>query len=190
MIPAPWNELPVIGFTRSPWSYYVSWYAFQKRRAQPNPLFRILSEDGQLDFAGTVRNMLELGSGGDKLESLLGALPPTYTHRGLNLPAPALAPIRDSGLGFFGFLYQHIYGGEPGRRYIGRMELLRESLLLMFDSVGQPVTQAMREFVLRQPARNVSEHSAYTSYYTEELRDLVALRDRDVIAAHGYRFGD
>jgi hypothetical protein len=192
MIPAPWNELPVIGFTRSPWSYYVSWYAFQQRRPQPNALFRILSDGGRLDFDGTVRNMLQLGTdqGSDVLDALLDALPRTYTNRGLNLPAPALAPIRGSGLGFFGFLYGHIFGGPEGRRYVGRMELLRDTLLLALEAVGEPVTPSMREFVLRRPARNVSEHGAYAGYYSDELRDLVALRDRDVIANHGYRFGE
>ena len=190
LIPKPYDELPVVGFTRSPWSYYVSWYAFQKRRAQPNPLFRIVSEGGRLDFEGTVRNLLELGSGSPLLEPLVAALPQAYVNRGLNLPGPALAAIRGTGLGFFSFLYRHIYGGPEGRRYIGRMELLRDTLLLTLEAIGEPVTPAMRDYVKRTPARNVSEHGRYEDYYGEALRELVALRDRDVIANHGYRFGE
>jgi hypothetical protein len=200
LIPEPFAGLPVLGFTRSPWSYYVSWYAFQKRRRAPNALYRIASDNGRLDFDATIRNLLALGTdaGSAQLDALVAALPPTYQNRGLNLPGPALEAIRGSGRGFFSFLYAHIYGhidgpGQPPRtprRYIGRMELLRDSLLLMLESVGQPVTPPMREFVLRHPASNVSEHGAYATYYDAALRELVAQRDAEVIAAHGYRFGE
>ena len=50
----------ILGFVRNPWSYYVSWFAFQSAMAQPNALFRVLSEDGRLDFARTITNMVSL----------------------------------------------------------------------------------------------------------------------------------
>ena len=34
LIPAELQSLPVLGFVRSPWSYYVSWYTFQSQMAQ------------------------------------------------------------------------------------------------------------------------------------------------------------
>ena len=190
MIPAAYQQHPIVGFTRSPWSYYVSWYAFQQRRPQPNALYRIVSENGTLDFASTVRNLLDLSDNGQMLDALCAALPESYTQSGLNLPGPALAAIRGTGLGFFSFLYRHIYGGPEGRRYIGRMELLRDTLLLTMQAVGQPITPAMREFALRAPARNVSEHGQYQDVYDAELRDHVARRDATLIANHGYIFGD
>jgi hypothetical protein len=30
---------------------------------------------------------------------------------------------------------------------------------------------------------------SYTEYYSDDLRDLVAKRDTEVITRHGYRFG-
>src|SRR5882672_11675123 len=63
LIAREFAHLPLIGLVRDPWGYYVSWYSFQSQRPQPNPLFRILSEDGKLDFESTVRNMLDLCSG-------------------------------------------------------------------------------------------------------------------------------
>src|SRR5688572_3515373 len=57
-LPEAYRVLPVLGLVRNPWSYYVSWYSFQSRRAQPNALFRVLSDGGRLGFAATVRNML------------------------------------------------------------------------------------------------------------------------------------
>jgi hypothetical protein len=188
-VPPIYAHLPALGLVRNPWSYYVSWYAFQARRAQPNALFHIMSEARSLDFAGTVRNLLALGSGGAHLDALLAGLPAHYIHRGLNLPAPALEAIRGSGLGFYSFLYRHLYDG-PGLMHIGRMEQMRTELVPMLVSVGQSVGPAMRRYIDEEPPRNVSEHGEYASHYDACLRDLVAQRDALVIERHGYSFGD
>jgi hypothetical protein len=190
MIPESHRDLPIVGFVRSPWSYYVSWYTFQKRRAEPNALFRILSDDGRLDFEPTVRNMLDLCEGGPRLAALARALPQTYANRGLNVPGPVVASIEGSGLGFFAFLYRHLFGEDTGRRYIGRMERLRDTLLLTCELAGMPVTDSMRRYLAVSPARNTSEHGAYMEYFGAPLREHVARRDALVIERHGYGFGE
>lgn len=189
LLPRQYAHLPVLGFVRNPWSYYVSWYAFQSRRPQPNALFRILSEEGRLGFEQTIRNMLELGTNptNDHLDRLVRALPRMYGSRGLNLPGFALERIRGSGRGFYSFLYRYMFDG-PGVMHIGRMELLREELLAMLSALGAPVSVPMREYILNAPARNVSSHTDYSGYYSKALRDLVAERDADVIERHAYSF--
>src|SRR5262249_38301038 len=156
--------------------YYVSWYHFQTRRQQPNVLFRILSDNGQLDFEHTVANMLELGtSGGGRLDALVRALPKHYTNAGLNLPGFALEPIRASGRGFYSYLYHYLYDA-PGIAHIRRLDQLREQFIPMLQAVGQPVTAAMSDYLRDAPASNPTEHRGYTQYYPESLRDLVAER--------------
>ena len=190
LVPDTHADLPALGLVRNPWSYYVSWYTFQKERPRQNALFRILSDDGRLDFEPTLRNMLDLGNTKNaQLEALVAALPPGYGGRGLNLPGPALAPIAGTGLGFYSFLYRHMYNGA-GRAFFVRMEHLRDELLKMLTGAGQSVTGPMREWVAAAPARNVSAHGKYVDYYGTELRNLVAERDAELIAAHGYRFGE
>jgi hypothetical protein len=189
MTPPEAARLPVLGFVRNPWSYYVSWYTFQMERPNPNFLFRILSDDGQLDFENTIRNMLNLGAGSVRLELVIRALPQAYSNQGLNLPGFALAPIRDTRLGFYSYLYRYLYAGAGKPAIIGRLEELRDDFLPMLVSVGQPVSEEMRRYVEKESPRNTSEHTAYTDYYGEALRDLVAERDAHVIASHGYRFG-
>ena len=187
-LPPGLSQLPVLGFVRSPWSYYVSWYAFQASRPQPNPLFRVLSEDGRLGFAGTIGNMLELGRDDVLLDAVVKALPASYTHRGLNLPGPALAPIRGSGLGFYSYLYGHIFGGAA-RLQVGRMETLRQDLPGMLEAVGEPVSPQFRQHLLSAAPSNTSSHDAYPGYYDARLRDLVAGRDAPLIERYGYQFG-
>jgi hypothetical protein len=189
LIPPDLRQLPVIGLVRNPWSYYVSWYAFQAGMPQPNALFRILSDEGRLGFEGTIRNMLDLGSGGKQLDEIVGALPTAYGNRGLNLPGPELAAIRGTGLGFYGFLYAYMYSGE-GPLHVARMERMREELPSMLLAAGEPITDAAAEFLAAAPARNATDHRPYWDYYTTDLRELVAQRDAAVIERHGYRFGE
>jgi hypothetical protein len=190
LVPQQSSGLPVLGFVRNPWSYYVSWYSFQLERPHPNFLFRILSEEGRLGFEDTVRNMLNLGAGSLRLDLLLRALPAQYSNQGLNLPRFALAPIRDTRLGFYTYLYRYLYAGGSRPAVVGRLELLRDELVPMLESVGQPVSTALRRYVEDEAPTNTSTHAAYADYYGAALRDLVAERDADVIARHGYRFAD
>lgn len=189
MIPPAAAQLPVLGFVRNPWSYYVSWYSFQLERPHPNFLFRVLSDDGRLDFETTVRNMLNLGAGSLRLDMLMRALPSAYSNQGLNLPGFALEPIRDTRLGFYSYLYRYMYGGGVRPVVVGRLEELREDLIPMLASVAQPVSEEMRVFIEDESPRNTSAHRSYQDYYSDSLRDLVAARDAEVIQRHGYRFG-
>ena len=189
LIPPQHAALPVLGLVRSPWSYYVSWFAFQSQQRHGNALFRILSEDRRLDFNGTVHNMLSLGHGSDKLDALVRALPATYTGGGLNLPASVVERIRTSGLGFYSFLYHYLFDG-PGQTHIGRLEQLRADLPQMFAAAGQPLSANMRAFLDSERPRNESDHGSYVDYYDDELRALVAERDATLIDRHGYHFGD
>jgi hypothetical protein len=190
MAPQESAHLPALGLVRNPWSYYLSWYSFQLDRPNPNFLFRILSDDGQLDFEATVRNMLYLGAGSVRLDMLLRALPSSYSNQGLNLPNFALAPIRDTRLGFYTYLYRYLYQGGAEPAIVGRMEEMRDELGPMLEQVAHSPSDEMRAFIAEALPRNVSRHGNYTQYYSDELRKLVATRDEEIIARHGYRFGE
>lgn len=188
MIPAQFASLPLLGSVRNPWSYYVSWYSFQRSRPQPNALFQTLSAGGTLDFNGTVRNMLNLGRDDALLDQVLAALPASYTNQGLNLPAAALAPIRGSGLGFYSFLYGYLYGPDVTSVKLARMEELRIDVPRLLESVGEPMTPELRDYMNAAPAVNTSEHQPHRQLYDAELARLVRERDAAVIERHGYAF--
>jgi hypothetical protein len=189
MIPADCAQLPVLGFVRNPWSYYVSWFSFQQQQPHPNFLFRILSDEGRLDFENTVRNMLDLGAGSIRLDLVIRALPAAYSNRGLNLPGFALAPLRNTRLGFYTYLYRYLYGGLGAPVRLGKMEILRHELPSLLAGVGQRVDENMMHYIVNENPHNASQHARYAEYYSPALRDLVAARDAEVIDRHQYVFG-
>jgi hypothetical protein len=188
-LPLECHDLPVLGFVRNPWSYYVSWYHFQAQRPNPNPLFNIVSDGGRLPFEQTLRNLIGLGGDSPYFETVLAALPVDYGGAGIQLPKYAISPLRFSGLGFYSHLCRYFYGGLAGCLTIERCEDLRARLLAFLEREALDVPQAMRKFILSAPPRNASTHRPYIDYYSPELRDLVASHDRGVIQAHGYCFG-
>jgi hypothetical protein len=175
---------------RNPWSYYVSWYSFQSAQPRPNPLFAILSDGGRLDFQDTIFRMLRLGEEDALLDQIIAALPRDYGNRGLNLPGHALEDIRGTRRGFYAFLYRYLYSGGTSPLHIGRMESLRSDLLTLVAQTGQEIGEDLRRHVLEAGERNTSAHEAYSSYYSAALCKDVATRDADILAAHGYQFGD
>lgn len=188
-LPPQFVSLPVLGLVRSPWSYYVSWYSFQRSRPRPNALFQIVSDGGRLDFKGTLQNLLDLGYDDALLDRVIAALPPEYSNQGLNLPGFALEPIRGSRLGFYSFLYRYLYGPELDTVRLGRMEQLRTDLPRLLGEVGQPIDQALRDYIDTAPALNSSEHGSQAEYYDSASMTLVAERDQLVVDRHKYAFG-
>jgi hypothetical protein len=188
LIPPAFTLLPVIGLVRNPWSYYVSWYSFQATRSQPNALFKTLSENGRLNFKQTIRNLLLLGDDNELLDRVVAALPQIYPGTGLNLPGFALEPIRNSSLGFYSYLYRYMYGETDAAVHIGQMEALRDELPALFAAVEQPIDATVRLYIANRAPANTSQHAAYPQYYDDELRELVAVRDAQLINRHQYRF--
>jgi len=187
-IPAALRALPVLGFVRNPWSYYVSWYAFQSQRAQPNALFRCVSDNGTCGFKETVRNLLELGDNEARLDQLLGALPQQYGQHGLNLPSFALAPIRGSGMGFYSYLYRYMYGENDAALFVGRTENLRADFLAFLQKTDVDISAPLSDFIRHEQARNTSSHGAWRDYYDTSLAAAVARFDHGVIDTFAYRF--
>jgi hypothetical protein len=186
LIPTAYAHLPVLGLVRSPWSYYVSWYAFQRSRPQPNALFRTLSADASLDFTRTIERMLTLDEDERLLDQVLQALPSQYTGRGLNLPNFALASIRGSGLGFFSYLFRYMFGTGSKGLNIARSEELRTRLPSMIEATGITLSSEALDYLDAAPPANTSEHADTASYYSQSLSDRVRRKDATIIDRFEY----
>ncbi len=186
LIPYALRGLPVLGFVRNPWSYYVAWYEFQASKPRGNPVFRHLSDDGALGFREVLARLLELGTDAAALDRLLAALPEAYAEKGPNLPRAAFEALRRSGSGFYSHLYNYMYMGHSGTLHLGRTDRLPQEFLGFLDRYDIPISAELREHVGAQHAPSVD----YTAAYDDALRDRVAERDAALIRAFDYRFGD
>ncbi len=186
-IPDAFRALPVLGTVRNPWSYYVSWYHFQQGQAKPNPLFRVCSEDGSLDFSATIRNLATLCEDDARIDRLKAAFPHTFVNHGLNLTRTCIETLRGSGLGFYTFLHDRLYAGAPEPKIL-RMETLRRDLPGALPGLRGPEMMLVRDFLQSVPDLNVSDHRPYRDYYDPQLRDLVGRVDRSVAETYGYAY--
>lgn len=186
-IPADARHLPILGTVRNPWDYYVSWYSFQVAMPAPNALFLVASEGRRHDFNGTVRNLMRLGEDAALLSAWVDRLPPERPNRGINLSKSCVAPLAQSGMGFYTFLYRRMYGDRSNTTLL-EMSALREGLRDYLPRAGIPVSAAMQGWLLDKPAVNSSAHARYTDLYDDGLHALVASKDAEIIRRHDFRF--
>lgn len=188
-LPDAFRSRPVFGTVRNPWSYYVSWYHFQKAQEKPNLLFSLCSEGGTLGFADTIRRLVLLHTDTASVEKLSDAFPEGFVHYGLNLTKSCIGAILGSGTGFYTFLHDRLYAGAVSPNIL-KMETLRDRVPEIYPFFNASEAIRLQRFLRATPNLNTSTHRAYQSYYTPELRDLVAALDAPLISAYGYRFED
>ena len=187
-IPADARHLPILGTVRNPWDYYVSWYTFQAAMPTPNALFLVASEDRRLDFNGTIRNLLRLGEDASLLSAWVDRLPSERPGRGINLSKACVAPLAQSGMGFYTFLYRRMYGDRSNTTLLD-MATLRAGLLDYLPRAGISVSHAIQNWLHATPAVNTSTHASRAELYDDGLRAVVASKDAEIIRRHDFRFG-
>ena len=183
--PQAFRDRPVVGTVRSPWAYYVSWYHFQSAQAKPNILFQVCSNNRMLGFKKTIANLINLSGDEKRLISLQGGLPDTYQKHGLNLTKACVGELRERGLGFYSFLYERLYAGADNPTVV-RAEQLREGLKSTLTLLGHLPNEDAERFLDEAPPLNVSRHEEPSTYFDDELANLVAERDSNVIDRYGY----
>ena len=193
--PAPYIHLPVVGFVRNPWDWYVSWYAFNNARQGMNPLFSVLSEGGGLDFKHTIENLLRLTentlSANRHKTKLLELLPETIEgNRRSGLTRNCIRSMTDGRVGYLTWLYRRMFSvnGKTENTLIGRMETLRADLLMTLEDLAVPISDQLRHYVLYGDRENVSTHGPFQQYYNEDLQHLVELKDSTIVRQFNYSF--
>lgn len=95
-------------------------------------------------------------------------------------------PLANSSGGLTQTLLTMLGTGLEGVR-VGRIEQLRDELPAMIRSCTE-VPAAMQRAIDELPPQNTSRRDHYSSYYDDELRQLVEERERPVLEHFGYRF--
>ncbi len=193
-VPAEFSNLPIVGIVRNPWSWYVSWYFFNRRPNIHNPLFKVVSDDGRGDFTITVRNLVNLGSDAEQSrrqrDRLASILPDTREfNRGTGLTKHDISGFSDNGVGYYSWIFDRMIGiDHDDRTLIGGFENLQHDFLDIVEQLGVAETDALAKALNQCERKNTSRHSHYSHYYDDELRELITSKEQHLIQRFGYRF--
>jgi hypothetical protein len=185
--------LPAFAFTRNPWDWYVSWYAFNVTSPNRNPIFRAVSESGRADFKDAIHNLLHLGHPlhAAMREEIARQLPETREgNLGSGITRGVMQGFTDPDAGYLTWLtrYMCFVEGSPAGLRMGRMEHLREDLVSLLEGYRDALTPQLRDAIATRSTVNASPRRDYRGYYDAELKELVMERDWAIVESYGYAF--
>jgi len=196
-LPEQFAKLPVIGFVRNPWDWYVSMYCDYRRKGQY--VFQILSDRGALQFHPAVTRFLNLGDGSEESGRLLKQLVRT-APRVINRQRPGRRELPGlksdqfanypEGIGYYSWLFRLMFDSDREHSiHIGRFENLREEMLRLFEETGTPITSGIEAYLREAKPLNASPRpDGYVGGYPPQLEKLVAEKDADLIERFNYTF--
>ena len=198
-LPETYSHLPVIGFVRNPWDWYVSMY-FDYRRKQQY-VYEIISEGSAVGFKETVSRFLRLGDNSDQSKKLLGqiihAAPKVINAQTpRRLGNPGLRSEQFAGYpenhGYYSWLSKLMFESKKTHRvHIGRFENLREEALRLLTITGTPITDGVMSYLRKADALNASPRPTdIIGAYPPELELLVADKEKYLIDQFGYDFSE
>ncbi len=156
--PKSHEHLPRFGCVRNPFAWYVSWFVYHQKH--PYQFFNEISDNGTLGFKEPIIK--------------------STTH-------PQVVQTGDR-IGLYSMMLQNFFGRQGDDVDLIRCENLREEWLNWLTEKEIEIPESMRQAILSDPKVNVSVRDPYTSYYDDELVELILDRERELIARTGYGF--
>ena len=193
-VPPEHLDLPLVGMVRNPWDWYVSWYAFNARPNIQNPLYSVVSEGGSSNFKSTVKALINLGSdhatSRKHRDELIHLLPETLDKNvSVGLTKDCIRSFSDDESGYYSWLFNRMLGiASDDRAIVGKFEILQSNFLNIMRQLSVDETESIEQELDKHERKNSSQHSHYSHYYDDELRDLVARKEYRLIERFDYVF--
>ena len=198
-LPTEFSHLPVIGFVRNPWDWYVSMFFDYRRKHQY--VYQIISDRGALGYEETVSRFLKLGDNSALSKRLLDQLVKAApTNINARTPAPRHLPgLRSEhfanfpeDLGYYSWLFKLMFESKKTHPvHIGRFEDLREEALRLFTITGTPITEAITSYLEKtEPLNSSPRPNTFVGGYPPKLEQLVADKEKYLIEKFGYEFSE
>jgi hypothetical protein len=161
-IPEQYRDLPVLGFVRNPWDWYVSFYSYL--RENPDPFWKL-----ELDsFEAMLRSAMEPNWGPGWHDF----------HR---------RHMTENNCDFMTAEFRAMFGPNWRTLDIGKMENLRKDLLSFCERRRVPITRTQRQSILEARKENGTRHPPYRELYSAEMAEVVRARN-NLVDWFGYEY--
>jgi hypothetical protein len=190
-LPERHAHLPVIGFIRNPWDWYVSFYYHKRFKLD---LLRNDPALENLDFASATRALLHLGADrppfNEVKQGFVNLCPELPPEESMGVTKAELQGFRDGGIGFYTWMVLRMFAGKRALDDVrlGRFEDLVAEIKRLLVELEYEITDEMSASLSTLVNPNPTNHQHYRTYYDDELRAEVAKQDRLIIERFGYAF--
>lgn len=192
-LPEKYTHLPVIGFVRNPFDWYVSMFNDYRRKRQI--VYKVASRNHPHDFKKTVSNMLNFGSSSElaktQLNMLINVLPDKISNPHLKIHALTKSDfVNFEDIGYYSWLWRrmHIKNNRFNDVLYGRFENFRDELVRLLHETNVDITEEMKSFIYNHPKINTSTRYEYKRYYDNKLIELLYQKDKLIFEIFDYRF--
>ncbi len=192
-LPAKYKNVPVVGIVRNPWDWYLSWFTFNSVGGIKNPLFNIVSNGKQADFKTTITNLLNYPNDSQASarfrECHRRLLPDEFNQaQGSGFTKACVDSMQSNSKGYYSLLVERMFGSNYSRHTIFPFEDLANNFEATMHALGVTEATKMAAVLRSAKRRNTSNHSHYSHYYDDELRELVATKEVELINNYNYKF--
>lgn len=196
------------GNVRNPWSYYVSWYSYQKQIN--GKILKVILNGKKNTFDNFIINILN----NDGYNGNNSSFKKFIETRKYSLNKNALkygTKIQNHKIGLLTWYYISYYFKKCNDilldqkydfkyllnkydtffdlNFTCKMENLNQDVVKAVKKSKFNITKQQEQRIISSKKTNISKHKHYTEYYNDETKNLVLERDNLIITKHNYRFG-
>lgn len=165
-LPVEHHAKPCFSVIRDPWSWYVSWFFYNRTSASVNPLYVAISDNGRLNFNDSINNLLKLKDTPELIEraiALNNAFAINYVSRGWS---PTLINrFIDSDIGLMSFIFNEIHDKAENKT------------VAPLSDVENQLNQFLHEHAQCGPVVldeiNIVNHEPSKTYYSKKLKNNI-----------------
>lgn len=160
-VPASHANLPIFGFVRNPFDWYVSWYFYHHEKyalgeVEPGHQFSKASQNSELPFCETLQRLMTI--------------------------------YLQDGKGFYTQMLEEKFGAKLALVNVLRTETLRSDALGWLEQLPIAIPKSMAHALEKNPGVNKSQRRHYSCYYDDQTISLISSKENDVIRRFGYNF--
>ena len=194
LMPDKYEQLPIIGFIRNPWDWYISiYYHFLNYIGDHNCSLGKILDSQVYEFNKTIKILLSPKSKEEKVQ-ILNNFPKNVAWNDVreNIRRKYISQYLNNDLGFFTWYFEYMYGKDLDNIYFCKTENLREDFINTLVEINCSITNEAHKHILEAPVLHSFKPKEINRFniYDDELKELIYTKDRKYIEYFNYSFAE